>query len=171
MHYPKYTALHMAAFHNNLEDVKQLCTPENVNNTADDRQYITPLYCVALNDKNIEIKKQIIVWLLGNGGNINAINKQGDSVLFVAALAGKQEVVEFLLLKGAKIDKDRLKSSTAYLEKRYPKILRLLENPDIVKQQSNYSWPKSGDNSIKQRTSRSYNTNELEMTTMVSSLK
>lgn len=136
MHHPgTLTDLHMAVRQNDLELVKQLCTHDNVNDTAG-RHYNTPLHSAALKGVDIEI----IAHLLNMGCNINTKDIDGDSALFVAASAGKQKVVEFLLLKGAEIDQDRLKRCAAFLEKKYPKIFELLQNPDALTKQSSYSW-------------------------------
>lgn len=149
MHHPKaLTDLHMAVRQNNLERVRQLCTRDNVNDTAGS-EYNTPLHSAALKGVDIEI----IAYLLSMGCDINAKNVGGDPALFIAAFKGKQKIVEFLLLKGAEIDQDCLKSSTAYLEKKYPKILELLQNPSAAAQ-SSHSWsrPSANSNSVKQRT-------------------
>jgi ankyrin repeat protein len=166
MHYPKaLTDLHMAVRQNNLDRVKQLCTRDNVNDTAGS-EYNTPLHSAALKGVNTEI----IAYLLNMGCDINARDVGGDSALFVAAFAGKQKVVEFLLLKGAKIDLDRLENSTAFLEKKYPKILELLQNPDVFTKQSSYEWSitkKTSTNDISSVTQRkSHYHNDIEMLTL-----
>lgn len=165
-HSLRFTPLHMAVSKNNFVLVKELCTRENVNDTAGNI-YFTPLHSAALKGVDLEI----IAYLLNMEININAKDVHGDSALFIAASAGKQKVVEFLIFKGAEIDQDRLKSSTAYLERRYPQILSILQNPDRFTQQSRYSWPKNVSTSIKQRTSRRHDEAIIEMVEMVSSLK
>lgn len=164
MHYPKaLTPLHIAAGRNTvkaLETIKQLCTNDNVNDTAS-REYLTPLHCAALSEGNseidvnlgeIDVNVEIVLYLLNKGCDINQKNAGGDSALFVAALAGNEKIVTLLLLKDAEVDQARLKSSTAYLEKRYPKILKLLQNPSAVAQ-SRFSWQSypENKNSLKQR--------------------
>lgn len=154
-HHKIYTLLHQAVRKDELDDVRKLCTPENVNDTAVDELHFTPLHCAALKGAKLEI----VSHLLSMGCNINAKDADGDSALFTAALTGHQQLVGFLLLQGAEVDSSLLKSSTALLEKKgleekkYLEILKILQNPDAFKQQSTYSWqrPLANNNSIKQR--------------------
>jgi len=107
------TALHRAASEGHA-DVVKLLIQLGADVKARDRSQRTPLHNAATKDKkSIEL-------LLSGGADVNAKNKWGNTPLRVAMMstwAGRNEVVELLLAKGAKVSALHLAAYMGDIEK------------------------------------------------------
>ena len=87
----QHTALHYAAYMNDLERVNLLVEQGADVNVADHLMQ-TPLQ-FATDNNNFEMTK----FLVEHGADVNAKNNNGGSVLFNAAATGNLELVEYLV--------------------------------------------------------------------------
>jgi ankyrin repeat protein len=94
------TALHRAAYEGRT-DVVRLLIDRGADVNAKDGNQRTPLHSAAMHGD-----KKTVELLLSKGADINAKNKMGSTPLFVAMTstrAGRKEVAELMVAKGAKI--------------------------------------------------------------------
>ena len=94
------TALHRAAYESRT-DVVRLLIDRGADVNAKDGNQRTPLHSAAMHGD-----KKTVELLLSKGADINAKNKRGSTPLFVAMTstrAGRKEVAELMVAKGAKI--------------------------------------------------------------------
>lgn len=91
------TALHWAAYHNDLDAVRQLLQA-GAKATVKNRYGVTPLYSACQNGSGTMVKL-----LLEAGASANATFSEGESALMTAARTGKPEAVRVLLDKGANV--------------------------------------------------------------------
>ena len=82
----------------NLQEIKELCLNELVN--VGDEEGFTPLMKASGKEGSLEI----VVLLVEMGANINAHSKNRTSALSMAALHGKDDIYNFLIANGAKVD-------------------------------------------------------------------
>lgn len=98
-HYCKFTDLHLAIHPTaNLNDIRDLCLSGLVN--VGDEEDWTPLMKASGKDGNLAIVKLLIEL----GANINARSNRDTTAASMAALHGKQDVLDFLITKGVVID-------------------------------------------------------------------
>jgi ankyrin repeat protein len=117
------TALHWAAYHDDLESVDLLITAGADVNAANDLG-ATPLWNASTNAA-VPVAKR----LLDAGANPNLTLIAGESPLMAAARAGKAGVVELLLAKGAKANARGPRGQTALMwavSQRHPGAVKAL---------------------------------------------
>ena len=91
-------ALHQAAKDDNIELVRQLAAPENVN-SVDSLYGATPLHVAAEHGH-----KTVAELLLSKGALIEAKNNEGWTLLHVAAAYEHKKIIQILLANGANIN-------------------------------------------------------------------
>jgi ankyrin repeat protein len=101
------TALHWAAYHDDLETAK-LLTSANAN--ATNRYGVTPLSLACQNGSTAMVEL-----LLTQGANANTTLRGGETVLMTAARTGKPGPVAALLSRGAKVDAKERRGQTALM--------------------------------------------------------
>ncbi|WP_191014558.1 ankyrin repeat domain-containing protein [Treponema zioleckii] len=89
------------------EILKTLVTKENA--SSKDSEGNTPLHIALQKNASIEYVKYIV----DAGADVNARNKNGDSVLFIAVQKNKKEAGELLLDKGADIFASNMQNNSA----------------------------------------------------------
>ena len=117
------TALHWAAYHDDLESVDLLITAGANVNAANDLG-ATPLWNASTNAAAPVAKR-----LLDAGANPNLTLIAGESPLMAAARAGKAGVVELLLAKGANANARGPRGQTALMwavSQRHPDVVKAL---------------------------------------------
>ena len=117
------TALHWAAYHDDLESVDLLITAGANVNAANDLG-ATPLWNASTNAA-VPVAKR----LLDAGANPNLTLIAGESPLMAAARAGKAGVVELLLAKGANANARGPRGQTALMwavSQRHPDVVKAL---------------------------------------------
>jgi ankyrin repeat protein len=117
------TALHWAAYHDDLESVDLLITAGANVNAANDLG-ATPLWNASTNAA-VPVAKR----LLEAGANPNLTLIAGESPLMAAARAGKAGVVELLLAKGANRNPRGTRGQTALMwavSQRHPAVVKAL---------------------------------------------
>ena len=95
----------------------------------------TPLR-LAVEHKDPKAAEKMAQWMLGNGANPNAPQKDGASPLHAASAAGYTAVARNLLRKGAEFaakDKDGRTSLEAALANQHKEAAELLRNPESVR--------------------------------------
>ena len=97
------TALHQAALYGKLETVRLLVNQGANVNLHDLFASYTPLHLAAAH-ANRQIVMEICAILLTAGADVNAQTKWGTTPLWSAAVAGRIELLEFLLSRGAELD-------------------------------------------------------------------
>jgi ankyrin repeat protein len=124
--------LNVAIVKGDIKTVKILCTHENVNNTINEQCFL-PLHYASFYNM-IEIASHI---LNVTGCNINKRCSDGSTPLFLAAVAGHERMVSFLLNNGAEVSPDLLNKFSETLEKntltssKFCKIPKVLQNRPI----------------------------------------
>jgi uncharacterized protein len=105
------TALHWAAFNDDLETAKALLAAgANVKVTTREGG-ITPLFMACTNGN-----AAIIEALLKAGADVNAVKPNGTTALMLAAASGNPQAVKMLLDRGAKVDaKEAVHGQTALM--------------------------------------------------------
>ena len=93
------TALHWAAFHDDLDMVKMLLAAGANVKAATREGAITPLFMACTNGN-----AAIIEALLKAGGDANAANANGSTALMTAAASGNADAVRVLIEHGAKVN-------------------------------------------------------------------
>lgn len=140
-HLPIYGELHLAATDGNFDTIKRLCNKQNVNNTAGEQRF-TLLHCIALENRD----KDIVSYLLNiSGCDINKKDANGNTPLFVAALAGHEKLVEFFLLNNAEVDQSLFDKYAEHFKTQKPKIFKVLKNflqakEECGQKNSSYGW-------------------------------
>jgi len=117
------TALHWAAYHDDLESVDLLITAGANVNAANDLG-ATPLWNASTNAA-VPVAKR----LLEAGANPNLALIAGETPLMAAARAGKAGVVEVLLAKGANANGRGARGQTALMwavSERHPDVVKVL---------------------------------------------
>lgn len=117
------TALHWAAYRDDLEAADLLLTVGATVNAANDLG-ATPLWAAAMNGSEAMIRR-----LLQAGADPNLALTAGETPLMVAARGGFAPVVSLLLAKGAKVDAAGPRSQTALMwavSQRHAAVTRLL---------------------------------------------
>jgi len=110
----RITPLHKAAGAG-FKDIAELLIDNGADVNAKDVLQFTPLHSAAMKGDN-----KTIELLLSKGADINAKNKRGKTPLFEAMLstaAGRKEVVELLVAKGAKVPALHLAAYMGDMEK------------------------------------------------------
>jgi ankyrin repeat protein len=115
------TALHWAAYHDDLESVDLLLRAGAKVNAATDLG-VTPLYNASQNGG-----AAIVTKLLAAGANPNLALLAGETPLMVASRAGKTAVVEALIAKGANLNARGTRGQTALM------WAAAQGHPDVVK--------------------------------------
>jgi len=98
-HTCQFTDLHTAIKYKDevdLEEIRNLCRNGLVN--VGDEEDFTPLMAASRKDGGLPIVKLLLEF----GANINAESTRGTSALSMAALHGKQDIVEYLIAHGAR---------------------------------------------------------------------
>lgn len=103
------TALHWAAYHDNIEIAKLLIT-SGASAKTENRYGVTPL-SLACTNGNAEMVKAF----LAAGADANTTLRGGETVLMTAARTGRVDPVKALLDAGAKVDAVDRKSQTALM--------------------------------------------------------
>jgi ankyrin repeat protein len=93
------TALHWAAFHDDLELVKTLLTAGAKFDAVTREGAITPLFMACTNGSAVVIEA-----LLNAGADVNSTKANGTTPLMTAAAAGGVDAVNVLLAHGAKVN-------------------------------------------------------------------
>jgi ankyrin repeat protein len=117
------TALHWAAYRDDLESVELLLTA-GANASAANDLGATPLWNASTNAGTAVAKR-----LLDAGANPNLALLAGETPLMAAARAGKAAIVELLLAKGADANARGPRSQTALMwavAERHPAVVKLL---------------------------------------------
>jgi ankyrin repeat protein len=117
------TALHWAAYRDDLESVKLLLTAGAKVNAANDLG-ATPLWNACTNGGASVAKR-----LLEAGANPNLVLVAGETPLMAAARAGKAAVAELLLAKGANANARGPRGQTALMwaaAQRHPDVVKVL---------------------------------------------
>lgn len=145
--------LNAAVIQGDIKTVKKLCTQGNVNSTLNEKLF-TPLHYAAFYNR-IEIASHILSVV---NCDINKRCNDGSTPLFLAAAAGNNKMVNFLLNNGAEVSPDLLNRFSASFEKKYPDILKVLQDPQKAAN-SDYSfswfgpWQQAPISSVRQRKS------------------
>lgn len=103
------TALHWAAYHDDVETARQL-VKAGANVKAANRYGVTPLPLACTNGNT-----DIIELLLKAGADVNATLKGGETALMTAARTGKVGPVKSLLARGANVNAKDRKGQTALM--------------------------------------------------------
>lgn len=117
------TALHWAAYRDNLEIADMLLKAGAKPNTANDLG-VTPLWPASENGSAAMVKR-----LLEAGANPNLALLSGETPLMVAARSGYPEVVEQLLIKGANPNAHGTRGQTALMwaaSQKHPAVVKVL---------------------------------------------
>ncbi len=91
------TPLSRALENSAIDMLKTLVTPKNI--LSKDSAGNTPLHIAILKDSPFEYVK----YLIDSGADVNARNKNGDSILYLTVTKNKKDVGDLLLSKGADI--------------------------------------------------------------------
>lgn len=92
-----YTPLGRALESSSIQMLQTLVTPKNI--LSKDSGGNTPLHIAIIKDSPFEYVK----YLVDSGADVNARNKNGDSVLYLAVTKNKKDIGELLLSKNADI--------------------------------------------------------------------
>jgi ankyrin repeat protein len=117
------TALHWAAYRDDLESVELLLRAGANANAANDLG-ATPLWNASLN-----ASASLVASLLQAGANPNLALLLGETPLMVAARSGKAEIVEQLLIKGANVNVRAARGQTALMwavAQQHPETVKML---------------------------------------------
>ena len=117
------TALHWAAYHDNVEVADLLIRAGAKANTANDLG-VTPLWTASENGSEAMVRR-----LLAAGANANARLLSGETVLMMASRTGNPAVVEQLIAKGAEVNVRATRSQTALMwavAQRHPEVTKVL---------------------------------------------
>lgn len=99
-----WTPMHMAAWQDRQDAVAVLLKRGAALETRDDDGHTALILCAWGLGRDQPATCRI---LIDAGADVNAIDKRGDSALFVAAMYGNREVVDLLLEQGALVPEDK----------------------------------------------------------------
>lgn len=117
------TALHWAAYHDDLETADLLIRAGAKANLANDLG-ATPLWAACENGSEAMVKR-----LLAAGANPNAKLLSGETLLMIASRTGNPAVVEQLAAKGAEVNARAARNQTALMwavAQKHPEVTRVL---------------------------------------------
>jgi ankyrin repeat protein len=103
------TALHWAAYHDELQVAKSLIKA-GANTKAENRYAVTPLSLAATNGNT-----EMVELLLGAGADPNTVLRGGETALMTAARTGRTGPVKALLARGAEVNAKDRKGQTALM--------------------------------------------------------
>lgn len=102
------TPLHLAAYFGHLDAVKILLhAGAEVNASASSKPGdCTPLYMAIGSNSGVKVGRAIDVarLLVTNGADVNYTDDEGDTLLHIAADAGRKSIVDFLITSGAQLN-------------------------------------------------------------------